>query len=121
MSLKIVIAVLQPMRSCRADGQACTTANTALGMEPDFCRGPHALWILGPNASNMITGLGIVNDHHLAPTFRMLGTGELPEMNPIEDALRFLSSASKHMTTAIDDVAAAAERLQCLPSPEPTP
>ena len=83
--------------------------------------GPHALWILGPNASNMVTGLGIVDNHHLAPTFRMLGTGDLPELNPTEDALRFLSSASKHMTTAIDDVAAAAERLQCLPSPEPNP
>ena len=51
MSLKIVIAVLQPMRSRRADGQACTTANTALGMEPDFCRGPHALWIVTPETA----------------------------------------------------------------------
>lgn len=81
--------------------------------------GPHALWIHGPNASTMITGLGIVHDHHLAPTFRMLGANDPPQHNPIDEALRFLHSASKHMGTAIDDVAAAIERLECCPSPEP--
>jgi hypothetical protein len=81
--------------------------------------GPHSLWIHGPNCSPMISGIGMVNGYLLAPTFRMLGTGELPNPEPIDQALSFLRSASKHMGTALDDVSAAIDRLQSLPSPEP--
>jgi hypothetical protein len=81
--------------------------------------GPHALWIFGPNVSPMITGLGIVNGYLLEPTFRLLGQHEPANPPPVDEALHLLRSASGHMGTAIDDVAAAIDRLQSLPSPEP--
>jgi hypothetical protein len=120
-------APIHPAAGWLQQGSASTTdkAGIALHILGDGAKykpptiGPHSVWIKGQNVSPLITGLGIVNGYHLAPTFRMLGTEERPTSNPVDDALDFLYSADKHMTNAVHDVAAAIASLQCLPNPGP--
>lgn len=98
------------------DGYASFAMGGGAYYDPSSTKGPHDLWIYGPNTSQMISGLGMIagtNHRHLDVTFQR----QDPNMPPYEDpdlpaAVRAICQGQALLRAARKSQDAALRRLE---------